>query len=106
MRRAAIFVLARTAAALSMSTPQWDAVNGVWKGDRAAASDSFQPPKPLWIFGYGSLCWKADFVHAETRVGFVRGWRRFFAQRSADHRGTPAAPGLVATAGRGVVVYR
>ena len=30
-------------------------------------------------------------------VGRVRGWRRAFAQSSCDHRGTPEAPGLVAT---------
>ena len=56
-------------------------------------------PKPLVIFGYGSLCWRPD----TTLEGFesfpcvLPGWSRFFAQRSTDHRGTPAAPGLVVT---------
>ena len=54
-------------------------------------------PNPLWIFGYGSLCWKSDFPSETQFVGSVHGWGRFFAQRSADHRGTPEAPGLVAT---------
>ena len=74
----------------------WDAANGVWLGDRAATND-FVPPDPLWIFGYGSLCWKAEFAHEEAVVGSVRGWVRRFAQRSTDHRGTPNRPGLVAT---------
>ena len=56
-----------------------------------------KPPSPLWIFGYGSLCWKPEFPHDEQIVGRITGWTRRFAQRSADHRGTPEAPGLVAT---------
>lgn len=54
-------------------------------------------PDPLFIFGYGSLCWKADFAHDDSWIGHVRGWHRRFAQRSTDHRGTPEAPGLVVT---------
>ena len=76
--------------------PAWDAVNGVWAGDRAASSNC-EIPDPLWIFGYGSLCWKPEFPHKEVVVGTVHGWKRFFAQKSTDHRGTPDAPGLVAT---------
>ena len=79
-----------------MSTaPVWDAENGVYVGNRAAGSDDV--PSPLWIFGYGSLCWKTEFPHVEKCTGRVRGLTRYFAQRSQDHRGTPAAPGLVAT---------
>ena len=46
----------------------------------------------------GSLCWKnSELPAVEQFVGRVHGWRRLFAQRSTDHRGTPSAPGLVAT---------
>lgn len=79
----------------SAGAPKWNAQAGVWEGDRAAGSVDI--PSPLWIFGYGSLCWRADFPAAESFVGRVQGWRRFFAQSSADHRGTPESPGLVAT---------
>ena len=74
---------------------RWDATLGVWEGNAALSAGAV--PDPLWIFGYGSLCWKADFPHDESFVGRVYGWRRFFAQRSTDHRGTPEASGLVAT---------
>lgn len=76
--------------------PRWDARAGVWVGDRAAGAD-IDIPDPLWIFGYGSLCWRPDFAHEETMVGRVSGWGRYFAQASCDHRGTPESPGLVAT---------
>ena len=77
--------------------PRWNAALGVWDGDRAAGAD-FVPPDPLYIFGYGSLCYKRDELPSDEEfVGRVRGWRRLFAQSSTDHRGTPDKPGLVAT---------
>jgi cation transport protein ChaC len=79
------------------SAPTWNADLGVWNGERAAASGC-AVPTPLYIFGYGSLCWKYDELrHTERFVGRVAGWRRVFAQRSTDHRGTPEFPGYVAT---------
>jgi len=50
-----------------------------------------------WIFGYASLVWRPAFAFEERAPAFVRGWARRFWQGSPDHRGTPHAPGRVAT---------
>lgn len=92
------FAMCRTAPHVvpALLSPTWNAELGVWAGDRAASA--VDVPSPLWIFGYGSLCWKNDeILHTERFVGRAAGWRRVFAQRSMDHRGTPGRPGLVAT---------
>ncbi|CAM9391544.1 unnamed protein product [Chrysoparadoxa australica] len=78
--------------------PVWDQVNGIWVGEKAAGITEI--PDPLWLFGYGSLCWKpeAGWESFDRQVKVhVKGWKRLFAQLSMDHRGTPTNPGLVAT---------
>lgn len=72
-----------------------------WKGSRATSSVNgcFHIPDPLYLFGYGSLLWKPGELlgscpsYACSALGFTR----VFAQRSCDHRGTPAMPGVVVT---------
>ena len=51
----------------------------------------------LWLFGYGSLIFKADFQFHRRKVASISGWERRFWQGSHDHRGTAHTPGRVVT---------
>lgn len=51
----------------------------------------------LWVFGYGSLIFRADFPFAERVPATIHHWARRFWQGSSDHRGTESFPGRVVT---------
>lgn len=59
--------------------------------------DQFDGHHSVWLFGYGSLIFKADFPYIERRAASIANWTRRFWQGSHDHRGTETAPGRVAT---------
>ena len=59
--------------------------------------DKFDGHQSVWLFGYGSLIFKADFPFIERRAASIHDWARRFWQGSHDHRGTETAPGRVAT---------
>jgi hypothetical protein len=52
------------------------------------SSESSNSEPSVYVFGYGSLCWRPDFNYSECITGYVRGWKRRFWQGNVTHRGT------------------
>jgi cation transport protein ChaC len=63
--------------------------------DLLEATLASRPRGDLWVFGYGSLIWNPQVVHAEVRPARVWGWHRALRMWSRINRGTEACPGLV-----------
>lgn len=70
-------------------------------GDAAARLLAARPPGPLWLFAYGSLIWKPELAHIETRPALAHGWHRRFCMRLTRWRGTREVPGLMMALDRG-----
>lgn len=51
----------------------------------------------IWVFGYGSLTWKPNFIYKSKEIGYIHGYQRRFWQGNVTHRGTVNKPGRVAT---------
>ena len=68
-------------------------------------SDSSKPSdgtaQGVWVFAYGSLMWRPDFLPDEVAPARLAGWHRAMCILSNVYRGTPARPGLVLGLDRG-----
>lgn len=68
--------------------------------DHAVILDRLMATRPadgqVWLFAYGSLIWKPNFVHEAEMVAHVHGWHRAFCLGwMQSFRGCPDRPGLM-----------
>lgn len=57
----------------------------------------YEETNALWVFAYGSLCWRPGIHFHKAVTGYVEGFQRRFWQGNTAHRGTKKQPGRVAT---------
>ena len=74
--------------------PGWRLSEQQLEATRRALLGDFDPPRDLWVFGYGSLMWDPGFHFAEVRRAELSGHARRFSYRTILGRGTPDRPAL------------
>jgi cation transport regulator ChaC len=82
--------------------PVWDPIHQIYVGGKVPGASDEEVQKMvqengLRVLGYGSLTWKPSGWLQDGVPGRAYGYRRVWAQKSTDHRGTPAFPGIVCT---------
>ena len=75
-------------------TEDWRLSDQRLEDTRRALLGDFDPPRDLWVFGYGSLMWDPGIHFAEVRRADLPGHGRRFSYRTIMGRGTPACPAL------------
>lgn len=63
--------------------------HSIFTEDLERLKDKLLKNNVIYLFGYGSLLWKADFEYTSKVFGYVENYKRHFWLLSDDHRGTP-----------------